>query len=62
MKTPFRVELLGAAQKDLKRLWKIREEVVAALLELEKIPDKGHELSQDLQGILSLEFPIKGSG
>ncbi|MBF0503227.1 MAG: type II toxin-antitoxin system RelE/ParE family toxin [Candidatus Riflebacteria bacterium] len=62
MKTPFRVELLGAAQKDLKRLWKIREEVVAALLNLEKTPDKGHDLAQDLQGILALEFPIKGSG
>ena len=62
MKLPFRVELLGAAQKDLKGLWQVREEVVAALLELEGAPDKGHDLHQDLQGILSLEFSIKGRG
>ncbi len=62
MKTPFRVELLAAAQKDLKGLWQIREEIVAALLELEKVPDKGHDLRQDLQGILSLEFSIRGRG
>ncbi len=62
MKIFYRVELLSGAQKDLKGLWKIREEVVAALLILENSPDKGHDLSQDLQGILSLEFTIKGSG
>ncbi|PIY26726.1 MAG: hypothetical protein COZ11_01895 [Deltaproteobacteria bacterium CG_4_10_14_3_um_filter_51_14] len=62
MKTPFRVELLAGAQKDLKGLWLIRAEVVVALLDLEKVPDKGHDLRQDLQGILSLDFTIKGSG
>lgn len=62
MKLPFRVELLSHAQKDLKGLWRIREEVVTALRQLETVPDKGHDLSQDLQGIRSLEFSIKGSG
>lgn len=62
MKTPFRVELLSAAQKDLKGLWRIRDEVVHALLVLEKVPDKGHDLQQDLQGISALDFTIKGSG
>lgn len=62
MRTPFRVELLAAAQRDLKRIWQIREEVTHVLLELEKTPDKGHDLHQDLQGILSLDFTIKGSG
>jgi len=59
---PYQVVLLGPAQKDLKGLWQIREEVVAALLELETRPDKGHDLKQNLQGVLSLEFTIKGSG
>ncbi len=62
MKLPFRVELIAAAQKDLKGLWQVREDVVTALAGLENAPDKGHGLSQDLQGILSLEFSIKGRG
>lgn len=62
MKTLYQVELLSVAQKDLKGLWRIRDEVVQALLVLEKVPDKGHDLQQDLQGILSLDFTIKGSG
>lgn len=62
MKTPFKVELLAFAQKDLKGLKKIQEEVVKALLKLENQPDKGHDLQQNLQGILALEFTFKGSG
>lgn len=62
MKTPFRVELLSSAQKDLKSLWQIRDKIIDALLGLEMIPDKGHDLHQDLQGILALEFSIKGRG
>ena len=62
MNTPFTVELLSFAQKDLKKLRKIQAKVVSALLDLEQKPDKGHELKQNLQGIRALEFAIKGSG
>jgi len=62
MKTPFQVELLTGANKDLKGLWQIREKIVAALLVLEEFPDKGHDLHQDLQGILAIDFTIKGRG
>lgn len=62
MNAPYRVELLGPAQKDLKGLWQIRAEIVTALLELETKPNKGHDLKQNLQGVLSLDFTIKGSG
>lgn len=62
MKTPFQVELLSAAQRDLKALETIRAEIVDALLELENEPNKGHELTQNLRDINSLEFTIKGSG
>ena len=61
-KTTYTVELLSFAKKDLKGLWQIKDEIVRRLLELEKNPNKGHDLSGNLQGVKSLEFNIKGSG
>ena len=58
----FRVQLDPSTQKDLKALWHNKETIVEEILELEKNPTKGHELSGNLQGIRSLEFRIKGSG
>lgn len=58
----FDVRLTGLAQKDLDGLEEIKAIVVQELLELKKDPRKGHSLKQNLQGIWSLEFTIKGGG
>jgi mRNA-degrading endonuclease RelE of RelBE toxin-antitoxin system len=58
----FTVILDPVAQKDLKAFKHNRDEVVAAILELETNPKKGHELKGNLQGARALEFSIKGSG
>ncbi len=62
MKAPFLVELTGSAVRDLKRLETIEDEITDHLRELKVDPEKGHELTQNLQGVRSLEFSIKGSG
>jgi mRNA-degrading endonuclease RelE of RelBE toxin-antitoxin system len=62
MKELFRVELDPLSQKDLKGFPYNREEIVEEILELEKNPNKGHDLKGNLQGVKSLEFRIKGSG
>lgn len=62
MKTPFQVELLSMADRDLKSFWQFREQIVEAILELENNPEKGHKLQQNLQDINALEITIKGSG
>lgn len=59
---PFTVELLSFAKKDLKELWQIEEKVLKVLVELEQSPQKGHDLSNNLQGIKSFDFTVKGSG
>ncbi len=59
---PFLVELTALAVKDLKRLSTIEEEITGYLRELKTDPEKGHGLTQNLQGVRSLEFSIKGSG
>lgn len=59
---PYLVELTTLAVKDLKRLSMIEEEITGHLRELRDDPKKGHGLSQNLQGALSLEFSVKGSG
>lgn len=61
-KETFTVILDSVAQKDLKAFKHNRDEVVAAILELETNPKKGHELKGNLQGARALEFSIKGSG
>lgn len=58
----FDVRLTGLAQKDLDGLEEIKAVVVQELLDLKKDPEKGHSLKQNLQGMRSLEFTIKGSG
>lgn len=62
MKTETIVELTKAAERDLKALWKISEEVLEHLRVLKREPEKGHLLSGSLQGVRSLEFALKGSG
>ena len=59
---PYLVELTALAVKDLKRLSTIEEEITGHLWELKTNPEKGHGLSQNLQGVRALEFSIKGSG
>lgn len=58
----FKVILDPVAQKDLKALKRIKEQVLDAILVLETSPTKGHDLKGNLQGIRALEFSIKGSG
>ena len=62
MKPEIVVELTKAAERDLKALWKISEEVIEHLRILKNNPNKGHPLSGSLQGVRSLEFSLKGSG
>ena len=62
MKPETVVELTKAAERDLKALWKISEEVVEHLRILKANPEKGHSLTGSLQGVRSLEFALKGSG
>ncbi len=59
---PYLVELTVLAVKDLKTLSTIEEEISGHLRELRTNPEKGHGLSQNLQGVRALEFLIKGSG
>jgi len=56
------VHLTKPAQKDLDSLNEIKTDVVKNILELKENPKKGHYLKQNLQGIQSLDFTIKGSG
>ena len=56
------VELTKAAERDLKALWKVSEEIVEHLRVLKREPEKGHLLSGSLQGVRALEFALKGSG
>lgn len=58
---PYLVELTALAVKDLKKLSAIEDEILEHLRELRIDPEKGHALSQNLQGVRSLEFSIKGS-
>ena len=58
----FDLQLTSSAEKDLDGLQEIRAVVVQELLVLKTHPEKGHLLKQNLQGIRSLEFSIKGSG
>ena len=58
----FDLQLTTSAQKDLDGLKEIRAAVIQELLVLKEQPEKGHLLKQNLQGIRSLEFAIKGSG
>lgn len=58
----YLVELTALAVKDLKKLSMIEEKITGHLRELKTDPKKGHGLSQNLQGVQSLEFSIKGSG
>lgn len=63
MKEPLVVvELTPPAQKDLKALWDVCEEVTKHLRALKTNPEKGHPLSGSLQGVRALEFGLKGSG
>jgi mRNA-degrading endonuclease RelE of RelBE toxin-antitoxin system len=62
MKPEVVVELTKAAQRDLKALWKVSEEVVEHLKALKADPEQGHPLAGSLQGVRSLEFTLKGSG
>ena len=60
--TPYRVELVRDAEKDLRRLRPWTDLVTRQLLRLEQEPRAGHLLSGILQGTRSLEFSLKGSG
>ncbi|HNW11887.1 MAG TPA: type II toxin-antitoxin system RelE/ParE family toxin [Candidatus Rifleibacterium sp.] len=62
MKSEAIVELTKAAERDLKALWKVSEEVIEHLRILKTEPEKGHPLTESLQGVRSLEFTLKGSG
>ncbi|MDD2999592.1 MAG: type II toxin-antitoxin system RelE/ParE family toxin [Candidatus Riflebacteria bacterium] len=62
MKPEVVVELTKAAERDLKALWKVSEEVVEHLKVLKTEPEKGHPLTGSLQGVRSLDFALKGSG
>ncbi|OGK12526.1 MAG: hypothetical protein A2W80_19170 [Candidatus Riflebacteria bacterium GWC2_50_8] len=62
MKSEVVVELTKAAERDLKALWKVSEEVVEHLRILKTNPERGHPLTGCLQGIRSLEFSLKSSG
>ncbi|MBF0405984.1 MAG: hypothetical protein HQM10_01415 [Candidatus Riflebacteria bacterium] len=58
----FVIELTGPAVKDLKALLNVENEIITHLKKLASVPEKGHCLSQNLQGIRALELSIKGSG
>jgi mRNA-degrading endonuclease RelE of RelBE toxin-antitoxin system len=60
--TPFRIELVRDAEKDLKRLRPWTAQVTRQLLQLEQEPTAGHPRSGILHGTRSLEFNLKGSG
>ena len=62
MKNTVIVELTPPAQRDLKALWDISEEVTDHIRELKIDPEKGHPLSGSLQGVRALEFSMQGSG
>mgnify|MGYP001256912785 CR=1 FL=1 len=62
MNSEVAVELTKQAERDLKALWKISEEVIEHLKILKNDPEKGHPLTGSLQGARSLEFSSKGSG
>ncbi len=58
----FDLRLTTSAQKDLDGLKELRPAVVDKLLVLKENPRAGHPLKQNLQGVWSLDFTIKGSG
>ncbi|HOY65236.1 MAG TPA: type II toxin-antitoxin system RelE/ParE family toxin [Candidatus Ozemobacteraceae bacterium] len=60
--TAFLVELTSQAAKDLKRLSRIEDEILEHLRKLQEDHEKGHALTQNLQGARALEFSVKGSG
>ncbi|MBA3643310.1 MAG: type II toxin-antitoxin system RelE/ParE family toxin [Chloroflexia bacterium] len=59
---PFEVEILPAAQKDLKVLKPHEAQAIRAVLKLENDPMLGHVLQGSLRGVRALEFNLKGGG
>ena len=62
MTETYVVEITRLAAKDLKKLSAVEKQIIDELRKLQTDPKKGHTLSQNLQGVRSLEFSIKGSG
>lgn len=58
----FDLRLTSSAEKDLDGLKELRPAVIEKLLVLKENPKAGHLLKQNLQGVWSLDFTIKGSG
>jgi len=59
---PFEVEILPAAQKEIKALKHHEAQAIRAVLKLENDPMLGHVLQGSLRGVRALEFTLKGGG
>ena len=60
-KSPFEVELLPRAAKDLKALKHHEAQAIREILKFEDNPELGHALQGSLHGVRALEFTLKGS-